>query len=102
MLETDFFTQLLGISRPWFISKVDLNKAKKRVDIYIQHSRDFAFPCPKCQRLCSVYDHMKERGFRHLNVCQMATFFMFVSRGLNVPNMGFCRSSMASEKTIRL
>ena len=74
MQETDFFTQLLGISRPWFISKVDLNKEEKRVDIYIQHTRDFAFPCPKCQRLCSVYDHMKEREFRHLNVCQMATF----------------------------
>jgi len=34
MQETTFFTQLLGITRPWFISKVDLNKAEKRVDIH--------------------------------------------------------------------
>ena len=55
MQETTFFTQLLGITRPWFISKVDLEKAENRVDIYIQHSKGFAFPCPKCQRLCSIY-----------------------------------------------
>ena len=74
MQETTFFTQILGISLPWFISKVELNKAENRVDIYINHSKGFAFPCPKCQRLCSVYDHTKERILRHLNVCQMATF----------------------------
>jgi transposase len=91
MQETAFFTQLLGISRPWFISKVNLNKAEKRVDIYIQHSRDFAFPCPKCQRLCSVYDHMKEREFRHLNVCQMATFIHVRISRIECPEDGVLR-----------
>jgi transposase len=74
MEEKTFFTQVLGITRPWFIKEVALKTAEKRVDIYIDHSSGFAFPCPKCQRLCSVYDHMKEREFQHLNVCQMATF----------------------------
>jgi transposase len=74
MEETAFFTQLLGITRPWFISKVILTKEKQRVDIYVEHYRDFAFPCPKCQKLCSVKDHTNEREFRHLNVFQMATF----------------------------
>jgi transposase len=74
MQDTTFFTQILGITRPWFISQVDLNKEEKRVDIYIEHTKNFEFPCPKCQRLCPVYDHTKEREFRHLNVCQMATF----------------------------
>src|SRR5665647_2044121 len=74
MQETVFFTEILGIRRPWSISKIILTKEKQRVDIYVEHSAEFAFPCPQCQRLCSVYDHMKEREFRHLNVCQMATF----------------------------
>jgi len=47
MQETAFFTQLLGITRPWFISKVMLDKDNHRVDIYIEHSADFAFPCPR-------------------------------------------------------
>ena len=74
MEETVFFTQVLGITRPWSISKVVLTKEKQRVDIYVEHHRDFAFPCPKCQKLCSVKDHTNEREFRHLNVCQMATY----------------------------
>lgn len=74
MQETKFFSELLGITRPWFISKMVLNKAQQRVDIYVEHSRGFAFPCPKCQRLCPVYDHTRQREFRHLNVFQMTTF----------------------------
>jgi transposase len=74
MEETTFFAQVLGITRPWFISKVVLIKENQRVDIYVQHSRGFAFPCPQCGKLCSVKDHTEERELRHLNVCQMATF----------------------------
>jgi transposase len=74
MEEADFFGDLLGITPPWFVSMVELSKEKGRVDIYVDHSPGFAFPCPECQRLCPVYDHMREREFRHLNVCQMATF----------------------------
>lgn len=74
MEETAFFTQILGIKSPWFIAKVVLSKEKQRVDIYVEYSKGFAFPCPECERLCSVYDHMREREFRHLNACQTATF----------------------------
>lgn len=74
MQETAFFSQILGITRPWFMSKVILDKENQRVDIYVEHSAGFTFPCPECQKQCSVYDHTKEREFRHLNVCQMATF----------------------------
>jgi transposase len=74
MQDTAFFTQIIGITPPWLISKVILDKENRRVDIYIDHSAGFAFPCPECQELCSIYDHTKEREFRHLNVCQMATF----------------------------
>jgi len=74
MQETAFFTQILGVTRPWYISKVILDKNNQRVDISIEHEDDVAFPCPECKKLCAVYDHTKEREFRHLNVCRMATF----------------------------
>lgn len=74
MQDTIFFSQLMGISRPWYISKVVLDKENQRVDIYVEHSSGFRFPCPESEELCSVYDHTKERVFRHLNVCQMASF----------------------------
>jgi transposase len=74
MQETEFFTQILGIKTPWFISEVVLNQKDHRVDIYIDHRSGIAFPCPECGKLCSIYDHTRERAFRHLNVCQMASF----------------------------
>jgi len=74
MQDTDFFSKILGIKPPWFIKKVELDREKQRVDIYIDHTKGLAFPCPKCEKLCSVYDHARERIFRHLSVCQMATF----------------------------
>jgi len=74
MQDTDFFSKLLGIKLPWVIQKVILDQEKQRVDIYVDHTNGFTFPCPKCEKLCSVYDHTQEREFRHLNVCQMATF----------------------------
>ena len=74
MHDSEFFAQILGITAPWFITKVELDRAKQRVDIYVDHSVKLAFPCPECEELCSVYDHMAERVFRHLNVCQMSTY----------------------------
>lgn len=74
MKDTVFFTDLLGITRPWYIDEVTLNHKEKRIDIYIKHSRGIAFPCPECEEYCSVYDHTKERVFRHLDTCQMGTF----------------------------
>jgi len=88
MQETTFFTQLLGITPPWFISKVVLNKEEQRVDIHIHHTKGFAFPCPKCQSLCSVYDHTGEREFRHLNVFQMATFIHVSLPRIECPEHG--------------
>ncbi|MFQ5561523.1 MAG: ISL3 family transposase [Nitrospinota bacterium] len=74
MRETEFFTQILDIKEPWRISKVFLNKAKGRVDIFLEHSPGIAFPCPECEKHSGVYDHMPEREFRHLNTCQLATY----------------------------
>jgi len=88
MKETAFFAQILGITRPWFVSNVILDKEAQRVDIYVEHSSGFAFPCPECQKLCSVYDHTKEREFRHLNIFQMATFIRVRLPRIKCPEHG--------------
>jgi len=69
-----FFTKILCLKAPWFITKVELDTEGKRVDIYIEHRRGVRFPCPLCQEFCGVYDHTAEREFRHLNVCQMPAY----------------------------
>lgn len=69
-----FFTKLLGLSAPWFITEVELGTNNDRVDIYISHQNGIRFPCPTCEQFCSVYDHTTEREFRHLNVCQVPAY----------------------------
>lgn len=69
-----FFSELLGLSAPWHITDVSLDKERERVDIYIKEEKGVRFPCPVCNKFCGVYDHTKEREFRHLNTLQMTTW----------------------------
>lgn len=69
-----FFSELLGLHAPWYITDVSLDKENERVDIYVQHTKGIRFPCPVCETFCSVYDHTDEREFRHLNVLQMTSW----------------------------
>ena len=69
-----FFEKLLGIKNPWHITKVTQNQSQNRVDLYIEHDKGIRFPCPICEKFCSIYDHTEEREIRHLNIFQMATY----------------------------
>ena len=74
MDDKTLFTKLLGLKAPWFITKVSLDEAGTRVDIFIDYHKPTRFPCPTCEQFCSVYDHGQEREFRHLNVCQVPAY----------------------------
>lgn len=69
-----FFTKLLKLKAPLFITEVSLDEAGMRVDIFIDYHRPVRFPCPTCEQFCPVYDHGQERVFRHLNVCQLPAY----------------------------
>lgn len=71
---TTFFEQLLGIKRPWYITKVTHDDKSARVDVYAEHEKGIRFPCSICNEFCSIYDHMPEREFRHLNVFNYVTY----------------------------
>jgi transposase len=83
-----FFTNLLGLKDPWFITDVSLDTSQNRVDIHIQHRSGVRFPCPVCEQFCGVYDHTAEREFRHLDVCQMQAYLHVRVPRVNCPNHG--------------
>ena len=74
MEDTLFFAKLLGIKAPWHVTQVTQDHKLSRVDLHVEHTGGVRFPCPICEKFCSVYDHAPEREFRHLNVCQMAAY----------------------------
>lgn len=69
-----FYTHLLGLSSPWEIVKVELKDAEKSVHLYIKHESNHKFGCTSCGILSPVYDHNKERVWRHLDTCNYSTY----------------------------
>jgi transposase len=73
MQSSDLYQQILGLRSPWSVSTVEMDEAKEEIHIYLKHSSSCKFGCPQCQVSLPVYDHVKERTWRHLDTCQMKT-----------------------------
>jgi len=55
MKDTELYTRLLGIKRPWFIKEVIYRDSPERIDVYLEHEPGILLPCPECERYSSVY-----------------------------------------------
>jgi len=74
MQDTEFYEALLGLRDPWRVTKVELDSAASRVDVWIEDYSGVKWNCPECQKKASVYDHSEERVWRHLDTCQFGTY----------------------------
>ena len=74
MKDIQFYQKILGLELAWTVEEVELSVTNKRVDIWVNHSSNESFSCPKCNKSYSVYDHVPERSWRHLNTCQFETY----------------------------
>ena len=74
MRDTEFYKELLGLRDPWRVTKVELDSAAGRVDVWIEDRSGVQWSCPECSKQASVYDHSEERVWRHLNTCQFGTY----------------------------
>jgi transposase len=74
MRDTQLYQQILGLTDPWHVERVELNMAEQRVDVYVEHESKAAFHCPVCGETAPLYDHTEERVWRHLDSCQLKTF----------------------------
>ena len=73
MRDTELYQRVLGLSEPWFVERVDLKVADKRVEVWVDHPASHTWPCPQCQKLLPCRDHAEERVWRHLATCQFQT-----------------------------
>jgi transposase len=74
MREVDFFDKLLGLRKPWKVSRVSLSSEEKRIDVVLEHQRRAQFSCPECRLPLPLYDHIPSRQWRHLDHGECVTW----------------------------
>lgn len=88
MDSTELYRQLLGVATPWTVQRVEMDVHGLSVDVFLTHASGSQFSCPKCGRLCSVYDHLAERRWRHLDSCHFRTVLHAQPPRIDCPDDG--------------
>ncbi len=73
MQDCELYRQILGISAPWQVDRVELKLDGGEVHVHLEHAAMANWPCPECGVACKLYDHQPERSWRHLDTCQYQT-----------------------------
>ena len=72
--DTDLYRQLLGLTPPWTVDRVELDMKTHRVDVFAVHEPDATWLCPECAKACGLHDHDDEKVWRHLDSCGFGTY----------------------------
>jgi transposase len=74
MQDTQLYAMLLGLKAPWHVTKVQVDMAKERIDVWVEEEQATVFLCAQCKKAAPVYDHTLEQVWRHLDTCQCRTY----------------------------
>ena len=88
MDSVELYRQLLGLTAPWTVERVDLDMEKQHVEVHVGHASGQRFGCPECGRELGVYDHVAERVWRHLDSCQFLTYLHAKPPRVSCPEHG--------------
>jgi transposase len=71
--DRQLYAQILGITDPWYVERVELNLEQGEVHVFLNHPGGIEWACPECGASCNLYDHQPTRTWRHLDTCQYQT-----------------------------
>jgi len=74
MKDTQLYSQILGIQKPWKVTSVNVSLVDDEVEVQVQHGGG-KLKCPKCGQVCPGYDR-RSRRWRHLDTCQLKTLLI--------------------------
>src|SRR5512138_225865 len=94
MQDTTLYQHLLGLRQPWTVSRVALDVATQRVDVWVEHPKGLQWACPDCGTLATLHDHAAERVWRHLDSCQFQTFLHAEPPRVKCPEHGVRQVSL--------
>ena len=88
MQDRELYRQILGIESPWYVARVDLQLNEGVIHVYLEHDEKVEWPCPECQKACTLFDHQPERQWRHLDTCQYKTVLHALAPRSDCPEHG--------------
>jgi len=71
----ELYYEILGLTEPWIVERVDLDLDKDEVTIYLKYESNKG-ECPVCHQESVVYDKRVVRKWRHLDTCQLKTYIV--------------------------
>lgn len=71
MGDKNLYEKILGIKRPWRVTRVSVQLPEQRVLVTLENPGT-RLPCPRCGVPCHRYDE-RLRRWRHLDTCQLQT-----------------------------
>jgi len=74
MKDTQLYSQILGIDKPWKVVEVQISLADDEVQVVVARTGG-KLVCPKCGKTCPGYDQ-RPRRWRHLDTCQLKTLLL--------------------------
>jgi len=72
--DIELYTKLLSITPPWRVTRVAVDMAAERIDVWVEEAPGTKFPCAGCGQARPVYDHTAEQVWQHLDTCQCRTY----------------------------
>lgn len=94
MKDTELYQQLLGLSSPWTVARVELDTKARKVSVWAEHSGKATFTCPECGAKCGLHDHDEERTWRHLDSCHFETYLHARVPRVRCPDHGVRQASV--------
>jgi transposase len=87
MRDVDLYAQILGLSAPWEVTAVDLDRAAGQLVVKVSLMADAVLTCPRCGQASPGYDR-RLRRWRHLDTCQYVTILEAEVPRLSCPEHG--------------
>lgn len=87
MRDTQLYQQILGLSDPWTVTSVDLERSAGSVLVKVAPRPAAQFSCPTCGKSVPGYDR-RTRRWRHLDTCQYTTILEASVPRLSCPEHG--------------
>lgn len=76
MHDIELFAKLLELESPWRVSSVNPDFEKKEITIKLEWPKGGRVRCPFCEHEGGIYDHRRQRVWRHLDTMQFKTYLV--------------------------